>query len=364
VHYARAWPQLLELAELLEAPVTTSIGGKSAFPESHPLSLGTAGRSRQKPLVDLLERADVVLGIGASFAETQYGIPIPRGKTIVHATLDANDLNKTVPVDHALVGDAALTLDALLAALRERHAGRRGTRRAELAAAIARSREDWLAAWRPKLTDDSSPISPYRVIADLHATLDVSNTVITHDAGNPREQLSAFWSCDEPLTYLGWGKTTQLGYGLGLALGAKLARPDRLCVNYWGDAAIGHTGTDLETAARERIPILSVVMNNFTMATELKDQPVSTREYGATTTSGDYAAMARALGLHGERVTDPRRIVPAIVEAVAAVESGTPALLEFITQPEEAISYYELRGYGAYGGAELAYGERDKEKLS
>ena len=350
VHYASAWPQLLELAELLSAPVTTSISGKSAFPEEHPLSLGTAGRSRQKPLVDALASAVVVFGIGASVAETQYGIPIPRGKTIIHATLDPADVNKTVPVDHALIGDAALTLDALLEALRERGVRPDPERRAEVAARIAQSREEWLAHWRPMLGDAASPLSPYRVIADMLATLDVSNTVITHDAGNPREQLSAFWRSSVPLTYLGWGKTTQLGYGLGLTLGAKLARPDRLCVNFWGDAAIGHTGTDLETAARESIPILSVVLNNFTMATELKDQPVSTERYGATTTSGDYAAFARALGLHGERVTEAAEIVPALRRAVREVESGTPALVEFITRAEQEISSYELRGFGAYGG--------------
>ena len=167
VHYAKAWPQLRELAALLEAPVTTSLGGKSAFPEDHPLSLGTAGRARQKPLVDYLVDADVIFGVGASFAETQYGIPIPRGKTVVQSTLDPADINKTVPIDHALVGDAALTLDALLEALRDRLGqGPRG-RFDAVAARIAESRDEWLAAWRPKLTDDSAPLSPYRVIADM-----------------------------------------------------------------------------------------------------------------------------------------------------------------------------------------------------
>jgi thiamine pyrophosphate-dependent acetolactate synthase large subunit-like protein len=293
----------------------------------------------------------VIFGVGASFAETQYGIPIPRGKVIVQSTLDPADINKTVPVDHALIGDAALTLDALLEALRDRAGKRPRDRFDEVSGRIAKSRDEWLSAWRPKLTDDSTPLSPYRVIAEMLETLDVANTIITHDAGNPREQLSAFWRCAVPLTYIGWGKTTQLGYGLGLALGAKLARPDRLCVNFWGDAAIGHTGTDLETAVRESLPILSIVLNNFTMATELKYQPVSTERYGATTTSGDYSAFARALGLHAERVEQPEEIVPALQRAVSQVEDGTPALLEFMTQPEEEVPFYELTGFGAYGGA-------------
>ena len=126
----------------------------------------------------------------------------------------------------------------------------------------------------------------------------------------------------EPLTYLGWGKTTQLGYGLGLAMGAKLARPEKLCINVWGDAAIGFTGMDFETAVRERIPILSILLNNFSMAMELPIMPVSTEKYRSTDISGDYAAMARAFGGYGERVTDPGEIVPAIRRGIEQTEKG------------------------------------------
>ena len=115
VHYAKAWPQLRALAELLEAPVTTSLQGKSAFPENHPLALGSGGRAMPEPVHHFLARADVIFGIGCSFAATTYGVAMPPGKTIIHATLDPADINHTVPVDYALVGDAGLTLDALLA---------------------------------------------------------------------------------------------------------------------------------------------------------------------------------------------------------------------------------------------------------
>src|SRR5262249_12221964 len=151
-----------------------------------------------------------------------------------------------------------------------------------------------------------------RVIWDLMHTVDVADAIVTHDAGSPRDQLSPFWPSRTPLSYLGWGKTTQLGYGLGLAMGAKLALPDRLCINLWGDAAIGFTGMDFETAVRERIPILSVLLNNSSMACELGFMPVATERYRSTDISGDYAALARALGGHGERVTEPGEIVPAI----------------------------------------------------
>jgi acetolactate synthase-1/2/3 large subunit len=178
------------------------------------------------------------------------------------------------------------------------------------------------------------------VIWDLANTVDRANTIITHDAGSPRDQLSPFWQSDTPLSYIGWGKTTQLGYGLGLALGAKLAQPDKLCINVWGDAAIGFTGMDFETAVRERIPILSILLNNFSMAIELKVMQVSTEKYRSTDISGDYAAMARAFGGYGERVTDPGEIVPAIKRGIEQTQNGTPALLEFITSKETEISVF------------------------
>jgi acetolactate synthase-1/2/3 large subunit len=334
VHYARAWDALRELAELLEAPVTTSLQGKSAFPEDHPLALGSGGRAIPKAVHHFLQRADVIFGVGCSFATTNYGVRIPAGKTIVHATLDPADINKDVPADYALLGDARLILEALVEAVRDLLGGRARGRAETVAGEIRAVREEWLREWMPRLTSDEKPLSPYRVIWDLMHTVDVANTIITHDAGSPRDQLSPFWVCREPLTYIGWGKTTQLGYGLGLAMGAKLARPEKLCINVWGDAAVGFTGMDFETAVRERIPILSVLLNNFSMAIELPVMPVATEKYRATDISGDYAAFARALGGYGERVTEPGEIVPAIRRAIRQVEDGTPALLEFITAKE------------------------------
>jgi thiamine pyrophosphate-dependent acetolactate synthase large subunit-like protein len=337
VHYAKAWKQLRELAELLEAPVTTSLQGKSAFPETHPLSLGSGGRSISAQLNHFLRNADLIFGIGCSFASTNYGVAMPKGKKIVHATLDPVDVNKDVKAEMALIGDAALTLDALLLEVRDRLKGKPRGRATAVAQEIKNLKAEWLNKWMPRLTADTTPLSPYRVLWDLMHTVDVANTIITHDAGSPRDQISPFWEPTEPLTYIGWGKTTQLGYGLGLAMGAKLAAPDKLCINVWGDAAIGFTGMDFETAVRERLPILSVLLNNFSMAIELKVMATATEKYRSTDISGNYADFAKALGGWGERVTQPGDIVPAIKRAVAKTKDGTPALLEFIT--EKAIDF-------------------------
>lgn len=340
VHYAKAWPQLRELADLLEAPVTTSLEGKSAFPENHPLYLGNGGRTHPRAVHHFLRESDVIFGVGCSFAITNYGVPIPRNKTVIHATLDPADLNKDLPVDHALVGDAGLTLDAVITAVRDELGSKRPNRREQVAAEIAELNGAWLKQWLPKLTSNAVPLNPYRVIWDLLHTVDVANTIITHDAGSPRDQLSPFWASTEPLTYIGWGKTTQLGYGLGLAMGAKLAKPDKLCINVWGDAAIGFTGMDFETAVRERIPIMSVLLNNFSMAIELPIMKTATAKYRSTDISGNYADMARAFGGYGERITTPDQIVPAIQRGIEQTRQGTPVLLEFITEKEIEFSTF------------------------
>ena len=236
-----------------------------------------------------------------------------------------------------MVGDAALTLDALIAEMKAQ--GQTPPNTSAVEKEIADIKAAWMAEWMPKLTCPDAPLNPYRVLWDLNNTVDRPNTIITHDAGSPRDQISPFWN-PSPLSYIGWGKTTQLGYGLGLAMGAKLACPDKLCINVWGDAAIGFTGMDFETAARERIPILSILLNNFSMAIELKVMPVSTEKYRSTDISGDYAAMARAFGGYGERVTAPEDIIPAIKRGIEQTENGIPALLEFITSKEVDISIF------------------------
>jgi acetolactate synthase-1/2/3 large subunit len=243
-----------------------------------------------------------------------------------------------VIVQYALVGDAKLTLQALLAEVRKHVTAKRDW--TPVTGEIEKISAEHMKEWLPRLTSDQEPMTPYRVLWDLQHTVDVANTIITHDAGSPRDQLMPFWKSTTPLSYIGWGKTTQLGYGLGLAMGAKLVHPDKLCINVWGDAAIGFTGTDFETAVRERLPILSILLNNSSMAIELAVMPKATEKYRATDISGDYAAMARAFGGYGERVTSVAEIVPAIKRGIAQTKAGKPALLEFITCQETRLSKY------------------------
>ena len=336
VHWANAYAELRELAELLGAPVSTSLEGKSCFDETHPLAIGSGGAAIPGQLRHFLNNADLIFGIGCSFSETAFGVSMPGHVPIIHSTLDPADFNKGVRCEMALAGDAQLTLAMLVAACRPLLDGARDP--SAVIREIAEVEQAWMQEWLPLLECEDAPLSPYRVLWELQRTVDVANTIITHDAGSPRDQLTPFWKSRSPLSYIGWGKSTQLGYGLGLAMGAKLACPDKLCINVWGDAAIGFTGMDFETAVRERTPILSILLNNSAMAIELPVMPVATEKYRSTDISGDYAAFARALGGYGERIERPDDIAAAIRRGIEATERGQPALLEFITTQETRAS--------------------------
>ena len=346
IHYSKAWPELKEIAELLNAPVTTSIAGKSAFDETHPLALGSGGHATSRMVYDFLYDADLIFGIGCSLAISSFATRMPPKGRYIHATLDPVDLNKDIQSEIGIAGDAKLTLQALIAELKKLDLSKAKARKDSTPAAIAKNRAEWMQEWLPKLTSNQQPMTPYRVIYELNKLVDKSKVVITHDAGSPRDQLIPFWEATHPLTYIGWGKTTQLGYGLPLAMGAKLAKPDHLCINMWGDAAIGFTGMDFETAVRERIPILSILFNNFSMAMEIPIMKVSDAKYNTCDISGNYSEMAKAFGGYGERITDPNDIVNALKRGIEATQRGQAALLEFITCKELAMSLI----YSSYGG--------------
>ena len=338
VLYAEAWDALKAFAEAVQAPVLTTLNGKSAFPEDHPLALGAGGLSGPKTVDHFLKKADLVFGIGTSFTRSHFIAPIPPGKPIVQVTISEEDVNKDYPVAHAVIGDARAVLTQLIEEVRAQ-AGP-GGRSSAVAEEVRGVKAEFLKEWMPRLTSNEVPISPYRVIWDLMHTVDRRHTIITHDAGNPRDQLVPFWESLVPHGYVGWGKSTQLGTGLGLAMGAKLAAPDRLVVNLMGDVAFGMVGMDFETAVRSKIPILTVMLNNGLMGGYDKYLPVSTERWGLRYVSGDYAKVAEGLGGYTERVEKPHDLVPALRRALEEVTAGRPALLEVLTREEAVYPKY------------------------
>jgi acetolactate synthase-1/2/3 large subunit len=344
VLYAEASDRLAALAELVPAPVITTNPGKSAIPESHPLALGASTRSRPKMVTEFMAKADLVFAIGSSLTRTPFGPGVPPGKTIIHATNDAADINKEYRVDHAVIGDAALVLDAVIAEVGRQKGAGGANALASLKEEVAAAKKEWLAEWAKHLDSEEMPINQYRVIRDLMRSVDRDNVIITHDSGGPREQLLPFWETTAPGSYMGWGKSTQLGYGLGITMGAKLAAPEKLCVNVMGDASIGMTGMDIETAARNRIAILTIVFNNGVMAAERDVLELSTKKYGALTIGGNYTKVAEGLNVAAMRLEKPGDIVPAIKNAVRVTETGAPFLLEVMVKEGYDFSRYPLAG--------------------
>jgi len=334
VLYAGASRELTDVAEYLGAPVMTTLLGKSAFDETHPLSLGSGGLSATDMVRDALATSDAVFAIGASLTRTVFAPTIPPGKRIVHSTVDPRDLNKDYVADVPLLGDAALVLASLLDELKSQHGDKGRPERGAVEAQLLAARERWKARWAPKLVSDETPINPYRVIGEFMKAVDRKQTIVTHDSGNPRDQLLPLYESPVPRGYIGWGHSTQLGFSLGCSMGAKLACPDKLVVNFMGDTAIGMVGMDIETAVREEIPILTLVLNNSAMGNYEKYIPVATAKYRTKFTSGNYSEVARSLGAFSERIERPADVGPAIRRGIAATHEGRPALLEFITREE------------------------------
>jgi acetolactate synthase I/II/III large subunit len=340
VHYAEAGEQLAALAELIPAPVVATNPGKSAIPDNHPLALGGATRSRSKVYADFMNKSDLILAVGSSLTVTNFGPSVPSGKIIIHSTNDAGDINKEYRADHALAGDASLVIEALIAEVGKRKGPGGGNALASLKEEVAAGKKAWLEAWAKLLDSDEMPLNQYRVIRDMLRTFDRDNVIMTHDSGSPREQMIPFWETTAAGSYMGWGKSTQLGYGLGITMGAKLAEPKKLCVNVMGDASFGMTGLDIETAGRNRIAILTVVFNNGVMGAERDVLKISDKKYGAMTVGGNYQKVAEGLNVAARRVEKPGDIVGAIKEAIGVTESGAPFLLEFVVKEGRDFSRY------------------------
>ena len=326
VLYGDASDELRELAELLDAPVYTTMQGKSAFPETHPLSLGAGSGATTWPARKWLVESDAVFAIGSSLTQTGYGQPVPTGKTLIQNTDNVDDINKQASVDIGLPGDAKLALELVIdevkAAIGET------PRDTGVRAKIAAEREKWMEEWTPLLQSDEVPINTYRVIHEINTALDKSRSAVTHDAGAPRDSIIPFYEATTPHGYVGWGKTTHLGFGIPLMIGSKLANPDNFCLNLMGDGAFGMSGMDTETAQRAGAPITTVVLNNGGMATYPGGYPTARTRFGVTQMTGDYAGLAESFGGVGITVTDPSLMKQALIDAQRHNSEGKTVIID------------------------------------
>ncbi len=327
--------ELTELAELLEVPVFTSMPGKSAIDERHPLALGAGSSATTLAARTWLQESDALFAVGSSLTITNYGQHIPPGKFIIHNTISQEDINKNYSPDIGLPGDARETLKAMIEEVKAQVGaqGRKG--KTTVPAEVAKLKAKWYEEWMPLLTDDAEPINPYRLIWEIDRNLDKERSIVTHDAGAPRDQMVPFFTATVPHSFIGWGKSTHLGYGIPLMIGAKLAFPGRFCLNFMGDGAFGMSGMDIETSARAGVPITTVVLNNGVMATYPGGFPTAREKYGVSHMTGDYAKIAEGMGAVGIKVTKPSEIAPALKRAWRLNAEGKTVLLDVLTRPED-----------------------------
>lgn len=338
VLYGEASAELVAFAELAQLPVMTTLAGKSAFPETHALALGTGGLTRTLMVSRFLAEADFILGIGTSFTRNTFTTPMPDSAALAQVTNCGEDLGKDYPVTAGAVGDARLVLGQMMEEYRRQDGPKTRGDGNGIAQRIAAVAAEFAAQWEPHFTSAEVPVSPYRVIRELQQAFAGERTIVTHDSGYPRDQMVPTWKAREPRGYLGWGKSTQLGYGLGLAIGAKLAAPEWSVINVMGEAAFGMSGLDVETAVRSEIPILTVVLNNGVMTKYDSHMPAATERYGSNRLGGNYAAVAAALGAHAERVAAPEELRPAFERAKAANRDGKTALVEVMSKVEPQVA--------------------------
>jgi len=335
-----ASPELTELAEIAQIPVYCTMPGKSGFDQRHPLALGSGSSATSLQARTWLQESDVLLGVGTSLTRTGYGQPIPDGKVMIHNTETVADLNKDYNVDVGLVGDTKLTLAMMVNEVKAQLAGEDRKGSSELADQIAEINDKWMAEWSEALNSNETPITPYRVIGEMINVLDKENSIVTHDAGAPRDIIMPFYPGTVPHSYVGWGKTTHLGYGIPLMTGVKMACPDKFCMNIMGDGAFGMSGLDIETSVRAGAPITTIVLNNGGMATYPGGYPTARESFGTTYMTGDYAKIAEGLGAVGITVTKPEEIASALEQAKQLNADGKTVLIDVHSNMEDRRSNF------------------------
>jgi len=323
---AGAWDEVRELAEYLSAPVTTSQGACGVLPEDHPLCLIPGGYGA----LGAQAAADVVLLVGGRLGDVDFwGQPPfwgePETQKLIQIDIEPENVGLNRPVDLALLGDAQATLRALLEAVKRLTPP--VPERPELAEYRA-TQDAWLVQFQEGANSNKRPIHPLRLMRDVRAFFP-RDAISVVDGGNTTLWAHYLNRIYEPRSFLWAADSGHLGTGLPYAIGAKLARPDRPVYAISGDGSFGLNIQELETAARLKLPLVVVVVNDqqWGMIKAAQMAAYDARYIGVDFNDVRYDQVAKAMGCWGERVEDPRHITPALERAVA---SGKPAVLDVV----------------------------------
>ncbi|MCW4013393.1 MAG: thiamine pyrophosphate-binding protein [Candidatus Bathyarchaeota archaeon] len=329
VFSADAVDELKRFAEMAHLPVLTTLKGKSLFPENHELSLGVRG----EPAERFLKRADLVLTIGVGYTACGFMHTIPDAlhKKIIQVTNDPHDLNRDYAVDHAILGDAKLVLNQLISELEKQGAPKKDDGLIKMIDDAKRVKRE---KYSPLMESSEKPINPYRVYAEIMNVIDMQKSLVTHESGNTRDQLSTVYESRIPHGFLGWGNVTTLGYGLAGAMGAKLVYPDWEVVSVTGDAGVGYQMGNWEAMVRNKLGITTLHINNdgfggYGPGFWGKGHSPYTYELTPSTTQST-AKVAEALGFDGERVDDSDEVAGALRRGLEKNKAGKPYLVEVI----------------------------------
>lgn len=331
---AGAWEELRAVAELLQAPVCTTISGKGSIAENHPLAVGVVGSNGgTAPTRAIVDAADVVVFVGCragSVTTERWRHPARGTARIVHLDSDPSVIGTNYQTDAAVAGDARLSLAALFEALRRR-VKTAPSRRITPASIAAAKHEKW-ARTRECLADPRAPIPPEILVATLQEVLP-PDAVVVADPGTPCPYLSAYLRQDRPgRQYITNRAHGALGYALAASIGAHFGRPSVKTVCVMGDGSFGFTSGELETVTRLDLPITFIVVSNsvFGWIKAGQKSGFGQRYFSVDFSTTDHAKVAAAYGLKTWRVTEPGDLRGALA---AALEAGGPTLVDVVSQP-------------------------------
>jgi acetolactate synthase I/II/III large subunit len=312
---------LQALADATGIPVATLQYHPDAFPTTHPLALGPLGRNGWSSANRAMPEADVVIALGAHidlFSTTfKYGI-ISREAKLIHHSAVGTDIGVVFPVAQAITGSTLSFIEGLRARLRTKWEW----------ANVPKLRAEWDAERKGLLDYSKRPILPPVVARAMREALPPDGIMIV-DAGNAGKHMRVFMDTHQPDTFMYISDWGSVGAALPIAMGAKLARPKQPVMATVGDMGMMCNIGELETAVRERIPIVCVVFNDRGLGNEraFQKELYGGRFFGVDYRDVDFAALARVFGAFGERVEDPAALLPALKRALA---SGLPAVVDVV----------------------------------
>lgn len=323
----------MALARTLAAPVVTTWMRQNAYPNHDPQFVGTLGYGAHAAAEQAVVESDVILALGCRFSEfsTRRYTLVPDEATIVQVDLDAQEIGAIYPGAVGLVGDAWQVVGSLCAGL----TGETPSRVASHRATILRRQYETQCVVPDDRGGQARGVGSGALAAALQRTVRVHDVIVVQDTHSFGPWLSRYVAFDRPGTHYG-AAGGSMGWGVPAALGVQLARPDERVLAVCGDGSFWMVAQELETAVREDLPVVFVITNNFSYGNTRDRQKMSHggRYAGVFHSNPDFAAFARLLGAHGERIERGDDLDAAIERALAA---GSPAVLDVIQDPMEGL---------------------------